>query len=357
MQQANRVLISDYEKQFTEALNDFFTVQEKAALAIDVHYATLWRDMKTGVLSGGKRMRPKMAIMAYCAFGGRNAEEIIPVAVALELLHQFLLVHDDIIDRDTIRHGVLNVQGRYHQHYRPLIADKSERQHFAKSAAILAGDLLHGAAHTILATSALPPDQLRKLQAAFGQAVFEVGGGELLDTESVFRNHDEINTTAIAKYKTASYSFVAPLVIGAIAAKADHATCAALNVFAEDLGIAFQLRDDLLGVFGDEATTGKSSDGDIREGKYTELIARFRKKATPEQQAIYKEVFANKNASDAQVIALKDAIKASGAQAEIEELIQEYEHRAHKALDFLKLSSEDHAQFRALIQKAVRRQK
>lgn len=357
MQKQNDVLVQEYEKQFSKALEEFFVEQEKNALAIDKNYATLWSDMKTVVLAGGKRMRPKMAIMAYRAFGGASTNEIVPVAVALELLHQFLLVHDDIIDRDTVRHGVLNMSGRYQKHYRSLLAEPGERQHFVNSAALLAGDLLHGAAHTILATSALPLEQLHKLQAAFGQAVFEVGGGELLDTESAFRSHDQINTAAIAKYKTASYSFVAPLVIGAIAARADHATCAALHVFAEDLGIAFQLRDDLLGVFGNEDTTGKSSEGDLREGKYTELIARFRSKATAEQLDIYNTVFGNKNATTAQVAALKNAIAASGAQSEIEALIEEYEARAQKELDFLQLSKEDHEQFEKLIQKAVRRQK
>ncbi len=357
MQKKSDALVQPYEQQVQKGLEDFFAEQEKNARAISPDYGTLWCDIKTVSLAGGKRMRPRMALLAYQAFGGTTPGEIAPLAIALELLHQFLLIHDDIIDRDAIRHGVANMTGRYDQHYGSLISQPHERRHFAQSAALLAGDVLHGAAHTMLATSTLPQQRLQKVQAAFGQAVFEVGGGELLDTESTFRSHDHIETLAIGKYKTASYSFVAPLLIGAIAADADPASCAALHIFAEDLGIAFQLRDDLLGVFGDEDTTGKSSVGDLREGKYTELIRQFRQLATAEHLAIYQEVFGNKEATAAQMSALKTAITESGARTAIETLIQTYEARARKELDFLQLNPAAHDQFEALIDKAVRRQK
>ena len=355
MHKVEHKLVSAYELKFQLALLNFLDKQVIDAKEIDDDYARLYEVIKNLILSGGKRIRPKMVIMSYLAFGGKKSDEIIPIALAVELLHQFLLIHDDVIDRDVIRYGVKNIAGTYKDIYDKLITDEAESIHYAKSAALLAGDVLHGAANAAIIDSSLDSKILKKVQLIFHQAVYDVCGGELLDTESSFKKHEDINTLVIAKYKTASYSFVAPLLIGATAADAEPATCAALRVFAEDLGIAFQLRDDLLGVFGDERKTGKSSTGDLREGKYTELIARFINLASSSQLSLYKKYFGSKDASHKQIDQLKAAILESGAKASIENLIDEHEQRALKELDFLELEDSFRLQFEELVKKSVKR--
>ncbi len=355
MQKVENKLVSEYELKFQLALQDFLDKQIIDAKQISEDYARLYKVLKKLILSGGKRIRPKMVIMSYLAFGGKKSSEIIPIALAVELLHQFLLIHDDIIDRDSIRYGVKNVSGTYQDIYKKVISSSAESLHYANSAALLAGDVLHGSAHSQITNSSLEPNVLKKVQAIFHQAVFDVCGGELLDTESAFKDHSEIDTLAIAKYKTASYSFVAPLLIGATAADAEPATCAVLRVFAEDLGIAFQLRDDLLGVFGNEQKTGKSNLGDLREGKYTELIAQFISLASTEQLSLYEEYFGSQKASQEQLDRLKAAITESGAKIKIEKLIKEHEERALKELDFLELEDYFRLQFEQLVEKSVKR--
>lgn len=345
------------EQLITQSLGQFFSENIKAANAIDKHYGVLWRELERLVCSGGKRMRPRITIMCYQAFGGKDIQSIIPIAIAQELLHQFLLIHDDIIDRDHKRYGVENISGSYQKLYRPYVKDSADLEHYSMSAALLGGDLLLASAHQLIAESTIDATIKQRVQAIFRQSIFDVGGGELLDTESAFRPTDEISTKTIAKYKTASYSYVGPLLIGATLANADSASCAALRVFAEDLGIAFQLRDDVLGVFGDEDTTGKSNETDIREGKYTHLVECLLQKMDKNETTLFKAVFGNQSATTRQIQQVRDLFVSSGALKQVEDKIAVYESSARKELDFLQLSEEHQQLFEELITKSVKRDK
>ena len=139
------------DQLITRSLDQYFVGNIKAAEAIDIHYAAMWRELDRLVRSGGKRMRPKITLMCYQAFGGKDIKAILPIATAQELLHQFLLIHDDIIDRDHIRYGVENITGRYKVLYKPYVKNASDLEHYSNSAALLAGDLLHSGAHQLIA--------------------------------------------------------------------------------------------------------------------------------------------------------------------------------------------------------------
>ena len=143
--------------------------------------------------------------------------------------------------------------------------------------------------------------------------------------------------------------------IGATLANADNATCAALRVFAEDLGIAFQLRDDVLGVFGNEAATGKSNQNDIREGKYTYLVECLLKTISAEESALFDSIFGNQSATPDQIQTIRDMFVSSDALEKVEAEISAYESRARKELDFLQLSPEYRELFEDLINKSVKR--
>ena len=343
------------EQLMTQSLDQFFAENIKAAEAVDKHYAVLWQELNRLVRSGGKRMRPRITIMCYQAFGGSDVQSIISIATAQELLHQCLLIHDDIIDRDHKRYGVENISGRYKKLYKPYVKESLDLEHYSLSAALLAGDLLLSSAHQLIAESTIDPTIKQRVHAIFSQSIFNVAGGELLDTESAFRPVADISTKTIAKYKTASYSYVGPLLIGATLANADSASCAALRVFAEDLGIAFQLRDDILGVFGNEDTTGKSNETDIKEGKYTHLVECLLQKLDKKETAIFNTVFGNQSASAEQIQQIRDLFVSSGALEQVEEKIASYESSARKELDFLQLNNEYRELFEALINKSVRR--
>lgn len=140
-------------------LANFFKESLEQARSVDSHYALLWENLARLHASGGKRIRPKIVVMSYLAFGGQDLEAIIPIACAQELLHFSMLIHDDIIDRDLIRYGVDNITGSYQYIYEPLVPNKADRLHYANSAAILAGDLMIAGAHRLITQSTFSADK------------------------------------------------------------------------------------------------------------------------------------------------------------------------------------------------------
>lgn len=342
-------------KLIDQTLARFFAESLEMAGTVDQHYATLWENLERLHTSGGKRIRPKIVALSYQAFGGKDIEAIIPIACAQELLHFSMLIHDDIIDRDLIRYGVDNITGSYEHIYGPLVSDSADRLHYANSAAILAGDLMIAGAHKLITSSTVTAEKKIVALSNMYESLFNVAGGELIDTESSFRPIGAIDPLKVTLYKTASYSFVGPCVIGASLADAPEERIELLRTFATNLGIAYQLTDDLLGIFGDEAKTGKSNTGDIREGKKTFLIERARAHFSADQNTFFTTHFGNKDASEEDMVAVKELIIQTGAKEETEACIADYIRDARTALDKLAFVSPAQEQFEALILKATKR--
>jgi geranylgeranyl diphosphate synthase type II len=319
--------------------------RRQKASQISPHYEALWQAIETLYSAGGKRLRPYLALLSYQAFGGDSLEKILPVAAAQELTHLALLIHDDIIDRDLVRYGVLNITGQFMDAYSNLIHDESERRHYAESAAIIAGDLLLSDAYVLAGESGAKD---------LHEALFDVLGGGLLDAEAVFRE-DRAHPLLIAEQKTASYSFVGPLLTGARLAGATVQQCSRLRRLAEQLGIGFQLRDDLIGVFGDEAVTGKSTDGDLREGKFTVLIEEFFKTADPASQKKFSGIFGKRDADSDDIARARQLLASSGAKAAVERQIGQYREEALKILKDLHLKPEYDEAFTSLIDLCLNR--
>jgi geranylgeranyl diphosphate synthase type II len=336
-------------------LQQFFNDATIKAGTVSPYYEQLWKAMSHLILSGGKRFRPYMTMLCYQAFSDRPADEVAQVAAAQELLHQALLIHDDIIDRDSVRYGVKNVSRQYEELYESLISDDEERRHYSDSAALLAGDLLIAAGYQLIRKSNLTSEQINDANDVFDHAVFVVAGGELLDIESAFRTPDTTDALAIARYKTAHYSFVTPIVMGATLGGASSSTIKQLETFGEQVGVAYQLVDDLLGIFGSQSTTGKSDVSDIEEGKRTYLIEQFERLATPEQQMRFNEVFGKKPVGPAAVHQLRTLLTESGARHHVEQTIVAYRQNAELILDAIDMPEHIALTLRALIVKALDR--
>jgi len=325
------------------------------ARRISPHYETLWQDIQKLYSAGGKRLRSYMTLMTFEAFSSQPVESILPAAAAQELLHVAMLIHDDIIDRDDIRYGVKNIAREYLDHYEELIEDTVDRRHYAQSAAILAGDLLISEAYVLLTETQADPAAILAAQRLLSRAIFQVIGGELLDTEAAFRGADAADPLVIAEQKTASYSFVSPFLMGATLAHATPAQLETLQRFGEQLGIAYQLRDDIIGVFGDEAITGKSTDGDIKEGKRTLLIEQFYSLADETQRATFDALFGHHDLSTSDVEIVKSLLIDSGAKQAVETLITAYQDHTHTLLTTLDIDDVHRASFSALIDLCLKR--
>lgn len=353
------IITLDNTRQRIDAfLNTFFAGKIVDAARISPDYAQLWQTMATLSAAGGKRLRPYITLLSYAMTDeSKSLDAIIPAAAAQELLHLAMLIHDDIIDRDTMRYGIKNVTGQYDDVYAAYVPDPMERRHFSNSAAIMAGDLLISEAYRLVQQCNVDSAHIAKAQSVLADAVFYVAGGELLDTESAFRPFTEVDALNIAKQKTASYSFISPLTMGAHLADASAQTIETLNQFGNSLGVAYQLQDDLLGVFGDEMLTGKSSSGDIIEGKHTHLVERFHHLATDEQKQRFAVIFKNEQA-DAQALSeARQLLIDSGAKQAVEATIDEFAASARAHLQQLPVNDASHEAFEALIERCIHRVK
>ncbi|HTK39425.1 MAG TPA: polyprenyl synthetase family protein [Patescibacteria group bacterium] len=304
-------------------------VAKRIAQAAEVgpSYVALWERIEHVIQAGGKRIRPYLTVVGY----GQLDERILAVAAAQELIHVAMLVHDDIIDQDFTRHGTHNIGGMYRDSYGAHV-DQAQATHYANSAALLAGDALISEAYRAICDSEFGAGIKQSVLEQLHQSVFEVIGGELMDVEAGFVSGEQFDPLQIYRYKTSSYSFVGPLLSGAFCAELSERERRTLEDFATNVGIAFQIQDDLLGVFGDEATTGKSALTDLREGKRT-LLVQFHQAAMNESQREHFTAFGSQDSDAAALDQIKTDMVDSGAQAQTGAQVDRYFQAACNSLE------------------------
>jgi geranylgeranyl diphosphate synthase type II len=331
-------------------LSDYCQKNIKDASRVGDGYIQLWKEIRYLIEAGGKRIRPYLVCLTYGAYGGSDEDNILQIACSWELLHTFMLIHDDIIDRDTVRHNKLNIAGKYQGKYKKLIDKDSE--HYSLSAALLAGDLLLSSSYDIVNKSSFSDDIKVAVQAELHAALFSEGGGELLDVESVLYSIQSSDPISIAQYKTAAYSFQSPLVCGARVAGASEDEVRKLDSIGLEVGVSFQLRDDILGVFGEEDKTGKSNRSDIYEKKRTLLVVEALKQLSATKANRLEELYGiNRPISSDEVEEVVDLIKESGATTIVETQITDRTKRAREIIDSLAVRDEFKAEIIKLIDK------
>ena len=358
MQPTATLIDTETAKKVTdEFIRSFFQRRSLEAMEIGQSYFRLWNSMEHLILAGGKRLRPYMVLATYQAYNPHGQlTDILPAAVAQELIHSAMLIHDDIIDRDTIRYGEKNISGQYNDYYEPLLNDGTERSHMSLSAALLAGDALIAEAHRLLRTTIRPVELVTQAEEILDTAIFEVVGGELLDSEMAFMPKGSIASDTIARYKTASYTFVGPLTTGAVLAQAPEHDINILKEFSIILGVGYQLRDDLIGTFGNEDLTGKSNTTDLVEGKRTYLIEQFEQLATPSQREQFFSIFHRQDATSQELEIAKTVLIESGAKAAVEKQIEIKNSEALDKIDSLSLSSEAKMIYQGLVERSLHRE-
>lgn len=233
-----------------------------------------WVDELDGMLAaGGKRLRPALLLLGHAATGADGEDAVLPAALALELLHTCALLHDDLLDDAATRRGRPTAHVTFAQRHQDA-GWAGDQDRFGAAAAVLVGDLAFVVADELFLQAEVPPDRLLRGLRAFTVLREEVMAGQALDVQAAAaRLTDRDLALTIAAAKSGRYSVARPLELGALLGGASTEDAAALAAAVEPLGQAFQVRDDLLGVFGDQGTTGKSAAGDLREGKRTLLVA------------------------------------------------------------------------------------
>lgn len=317
-------------------------------------------------LRGGKGLRGQFAIAGWQAVAGLSRpagdppDGVIAAAAALEAFHAAALVHDDIIDNSDTRRGQPAAHRALEARHRGA-GWHGDAAAFGRSAAILLGDLLVAWSDDLLeeGLAELPAAHAAAARREYATMRREVTVGQFLDVaeESAFRSapderHAE-RALRVASLKSARYSIQQPLVIGGALAGGDAAQLDALRAFGHPIGMAFQLRDDVLGVFGDERATGKPSGDDLREGKRTVLIAYARERLAPGPRRIVDEMLGDPHLDPEQVAALQETIVSTGALDRVEELIATYVHEGDRALSGTRLGNAAVSRLRDLARAAT----
>ena len=266
--------------------------------------------------AGGKRLRPAFCVWGYRAGGGTDDDAIARAAASLELLHTFAIIHDDVMDRSPMRRGT---EATYRRLAHRSIRDADR---FGVSAAILAGDLALALAGELWWTATFAREALVDAASIYHEMRAEVIGGQYLDLVAAARGDaTPEETRRISVLKSGRYTVERPLLIGAALAAAPEDLRRALGAFGAPLGEAFQLRDDIIGAFGDPSATGKDADGDLREGKQTLLVALAKKNATPSQRAVLDELLGAAGLDRAGAEQLRAVLRDTGALDEVQETI------------------------------------
>jgi geranylgeranyl diphosphate synthase type I len=321
-----------------EALTRFFATRRELVAELGPVVVDAIAALQDFVLRGGKRTRPAFAWTGWLGAGGDpagpDAAAVLTACAALELVQACALIHDDIIDSSRTRRGFPTVHVDFEQRHRDR-GWGGTPAHFGASVAILIGDLALAWADDMIAAAGLDPAARARLAPVWAAMRTEVLGGQLLDIHGEAGADDSVAAAMrINRYKTAAYTIERPLHLGGALAGADADLITAYREFGTDIGIAFQLRDDLLGVFGDPAVTGKPSGDDLREGKRTVLVAEALRRADatdPAAAALLRGALGSDLRQD-QVNQLRRVITDLGAVDDVERRIADLTDRGLAAL-------------------------
>ncbi|HEX2056890.1 MAG TPA: polyprenyl synthetase family protein [Actinomycetota bacterium] len=291
--------------------------------------------------AGGKRLRPAFCYWGYRVAGGAHGDAILHAAASLELLHTFAIVHDDIMDAADERRGEETVHARHGVGVGILVGDL---------ALVLADDAFMGAG--------FPPDATARAFAAYSRMRQEVIAGQYLDLSYAERRDISVEEARrVAVLKSGRYSIDEPLAIGAALAGASGEFLARLAAFGSPLGEAFQLRDDLLGTFGDRSQVGKPVDSDIVEGKRNVLYAFAAASASGDDASFLASRWGGESLTDDEIARLRGVVESSGARAATEALLDEQVAVARERLDALGAGSEEGAALEELVYLATARRR
>ena len=307
-------------------LRDFLAAERTRWVEFDADLTVVFDELERMVVGGGKRLRPVFTYWGFVGAGGRPDEpRVIDAGAAFELLHAFALFHDDIMDGSVTRRGAVATHEAMQAEHRAR-GWSGDARRFGDGSAILIGDLSFVYADMLLA--GLGP---RGWQM-WNELRVELNVGQYLDMLGSAQNERRPDKAArICRYKSAKYTIERPLHLGALLADENTALLEAYSRYGLPLGEAFQLRDDVLGVFGDSSITGKPVGDDLREAKPTPLMALALQKASGAQRSVL-EMVGRQPLNETEIGRVQQAIVDSGALAEMESTITRLTNEAIAAI-------------------------
>jgi len=301
---------AQFKQDFDERLDTFLAAKVTEADAINPTAGENLRQFQFLTRSGGKRVRPALVYFGALAGGMEPDEVLYDIGMTLEIFHTFALIHDDIIDQSLTRRGAPTMEATYRRVFKPVFGEDIDAlNHFAMSAAILGGDYATTIANQLMSSITLDADTKKRVEELYYTMQFELCAGQIDDCFGIgLANWDELEEgriTRMLEAKSGNYSIQKPMLMGGILAGCTPDQMKALASAGEDIGLVFQLTDDIISVFGDEIQTGKSTSSDIIEGKRNLLFARTYAVCSNEEKALFRSIVGNHTATDEQIDAVK----------------------------------------------------
>lgn len=350
--------VHDALRRVDSALTAFLDSRGPSLAAVGPELGPVADAARSFVLDGGKRLRPSFAYWGWRTVRPASADDraLITAGASLELLHACALVHDDVMDASGTRRG----RPAAHAAFATLHRESKwtgDPDVFGAAAAILLGDLLLSWADAMFAGAGLEPVELPATRRVWDDMRQLVMAGQYLDVlvqaRGGFSAQDALR---VARFKTSKYTVEGPLHLGAAAGGAPPEVFAALSEYGLPLGEAFQLRDDVLGVYGDPERTGKPAGDDLLEGKRTLLVALAMQHADSSQASVLRSGLGDRTMTEVRIAQLREVIVATGALDQVEQRITLRAEQAREAVQTDTISSESRAALDALVTAVTERQ-
>ncbi|GAA4581040.1 polyprenyl synthetase family protein [Micromonospora coerulea] len=327
-------------QRIDKALTEFLAGQRGWMTGVDDALVPVAEAIEAFVLGGGKRLRPAFAYWGYRGAGGVDSDQVVTTLAALEFVQASALIHDDLMDRSDTRRGEPAMHRRFAARHRSA-GWGGDPDGFGDAAAILLGDLCLVWSDELLHSAGLDPRTVARARPVFDEMRTEVTVGQYLDVLTQATGDTSLERAGkVARYKSAKYTVERPLLLGAALADAPAEVRSAYSAYGLPLGEAFQLRDDVLGVFGDPAQTGKPAGDDLREGKRTYLVAAALEALDDAGRDLLRNGLGDAGLDEAGVARLRELIIDSGALARTEQRIGGLTESALAALTTVDLDTE-----------------
>ncbi|KOG41122.1 polyprenyl synthetase family protein [Streptomyces decoyicus] len=323
------------KSRIDQVLDEFVTAEAQALEDIDTSLAPVADQLRVAT-EHGKRFRAAFCYWGWRGAGQPDSEALVRAAGAIELVHAAAVVHDDLIDRSRTRHG----RPTAHIALRDVFTRPARRKPSARALALLTGNLLISMAGQLFTTCGLPSAYLSRARPVWGVLARELVAGECLEILRTGAEPDPEASVKVIRYKTAKYTVEHPLHIGALLAGAPPGLLEAYSSYGLPLGEAFQLRDDLMGLFGDPARTGKNPADDLAGNRPTALMAHAMQSAAPGERRELHHLLGHGKPSEQQVERVRAIAHRTGAVARVEDMIAARLREAHEVLADADLTAE-----------------
>ena len=325
--------LKEIRNSINQELLNFVAAENKYLNEIGSELAPVATAMERFLLDSGKRLRPLFAYLGFLGTGSKPSIEILRACASLELVHVCALMHDDVMDASDTRRGAPSIHRAFEaMHVEEKLSGSAAQ--FGISSAILLGDLALVWSAKMLHQSGIDGATLLRSLPMYDEMRVELMAGQYLDVyEQALASESVERSLKVARYKSGKYTIERPLHFGAALGDGKPDLFTTYSNYGLPLGEAFQLRDDILGIFGDPQETGKPAGDDLREGKRTVLLAKVMELADSTQKSEISSTLGNQGLNLAQVNKVREIFVSTGALSEVEALISKLTSSAQSALE------------------------